>query len=801
MANVIKGLTVEIGGDTTKLGKALEDVNKKSRDLTSELGQINKLLKMDPGNADLLAQKQKVLAEAVKNTAEKLKTLKEAEKQVQAQFERGEVSEEQVRALQREIIETERKMADYKKAARETAEQIDKLGDESDDAKKDVDELGDEAKDTGKELDDAGDKASKFGENAKKAGEVAVKGLAAVATAVAAAGAALVKATHDAAAYADEILTASTVTGISTEKLQAYGYAAELVDVSVETMTKSHAKNIKSMKAAQDGTALAVEAYEKLGVSVMNADGSLRDGETVYWEVIDALGKMENETERDAVAMQILGKSAQELNPMIEAGAAKMQELTEEAKEVGAVMSEGSLQALGQFDDAIQRMKGSAGAAKNAIGTVLLPELTALTKDGTDLLSEFTRNLNESGGGMEGFVATLDQMSGRIGEKAGEVVSTIISKASSMTPAIIDVGTSLVTTLVTSLASQAPQLVEAGIGAILALIQGLTGAIPQLTAAFSDMLPQLVSVLEKGTPMLLDAAVGLLLAIIDAIDLLLPPLIEAIPRIVTAVVGALTNPETLQKLIAGALTLFLAIADAIPLLIQKLTPLIPSIVLSVCSALLKCSPQILGAGVTVLGALATAVPKACTGLLKALPKIWTTISSYLLQLPSKVVGIGKDLVAGLWKGINDKYTWIKNKIKSWVGNVTSFLKKLFGINSPSKVTAYMGEMLSAGLAKGIEDTASEPINAMGDLSKDMLAEAGGVDGLALERQISHSYRVEAAAQTAQTAGMLGKLDQILRAIESGKVIALNGDLLVGGTVNAMNSALGQRRVLSERGAV
>ena len=92
-SNTIKGLTVEIGGDTTKLGKALEDVNKKGRDLSSELGQINKLLKLDPGNTELLAQKQKVLAEAIANTSTKLDTLKEAEKQVQKQFERGEVSE------------------------------------------------------------------------------------------------------------------------------------------------------------------------------------------------------------------------------------------------------------------------------------------------------------------------------------------------------------------------------------------------------------------------------------------------------------------------------------------------------------------------------------------------------------------------------------------------------------------------------------------------------------------------------------------------------------------------------------
>ena len=143
MANKIKGLTVEIGGDTTQLGKALEDVNKKSKDLSSELGQVNRLLKMDPGNADLLAQKQKILAEAVTNTAKKLDTLKEAERQVQQQFERGEVAEEQVRALQREVIETERKLASYKNAVQETADEVDNLGEQTREAGEASEGLGD----------------------------------------------------------------------------------------------------------------------------------------------------------------------------------------------------------------------------------------------------------------------------------------------------------------------------------------------------------------------------------------------------------------------------------------------------------------------------------------------------------------------------------------------------------------------------------------------------------------------------------------------------------------------------------
>lgn len=747
--NRIKGLTVEIGGDTTKLGQALADVDKKSRDLQGELREVNKLLKFDPKNPELLAQKQQILAKAIETTKEKLDKLKQAEKQVQQQFERGEVSEEQVRALQREIAKTEQEMVRYER--------------EAEDAAKATEKVGDEAK-------EAADKTSKFGDKIKAAGEVAAKGLAVLGAAAVAAVTAMAKATTSAAAYADEVLTLSTVTGISTEKLQAYKYASELVDVSVETLTKSHAKNIKSMKAAQDGTKLMVDAYQQLGVAVTNADGSLRDGETVYWEVIDALGQMENETERDAIAMQILGKSAQELNPLIEAGSARMQELTQEAREVGAVMSDETLGALGSFDDAMQRLQGSAGAAKNALGTVLVPELTKLATEGTALLAEFTSTLNASGGGLEGFIATVDQMGTEIGGKIGELLGGIVSKAAELLPGMTELAISLVLTLAKSIVDTLPRLIDT-----------------------------VVQALVEGIPMIIEGALELFMAILDAIPKILPPLVNAIPRIVMSIVGALTNPEMIQKLIDGALQLLMALIDAIPLLIERLVPMIPQIVVAVCNALIKAAPQLLKAAVTLFGALVKAIPQACSALLKSLPQIWNTISSYLKQLPSKVVSIGKDLVAGLWKGIKDKATWLKNKITGWVGDVTKFLKKLFGINSPSKVTAYMGEMLDAGLAVGIEDNAKQPMRALGDLSADMLDEASQLNGLTLERRLTHVFNPGTPSDGAST--MLGKLDQILLAIERGQVLTIDGNALVGATANSMNNALGQRRILAERGAV
>lgn len=174
-SKALKGLTIKIGGDTSDLSKALDGVEKQSRSLSSELGQINKLLKLDPKNTDLLAQKQKVLADAIASTSTKLDTLREAEKQVQEQFERGEVSEAQYRALQREIIETEGKLNKYEKAAKETAEAVEELGKESKEAAAGIEKTEKEAEDAEEALADLGEQAA----DAAKNGLTALAGAAA----------------------------------------------------------------------------------------------------------------------------------------------------------------------------------------------------------------------------------------------------------------------------------------------------------------------------------------------------------------------------------------------------------------------------------------------------------------------------------------------------------------------------------------------------------------------------------------------------------------------------------------------
>lgn len=145
MAGNIKGITIEIGGDVTKLDKALTSVNKTSKNLQTELKQVEKLLKLDPKNTELLAQKQEILKQSISETSKKLDVLKEAEKQVQTQFERGEVSEEQYRALQREIVTAESNLKSLEAEARKSNTTLAEVGTS-------VGKIGDAATNAGKQM-------------------------------------------------------------------------------------------------------------------------------------------------------------------------------------------------------------------------------------------------------------------------------------------------------------------------------------------------------------------------------------------------------------------------------------------------------------------------------------------------------------------------------------------------------------------------------------------------------------------------------------------------------------------------
>ena len=222
-------------------------------------------------------------------------------------------------------------------------------------------------------------------------------GFAAVAAVIVKVEKAMISMTKESAAFADNIITLSMQTGQSTQQLQEFAYASELIDVSVDTLQGSLTKLTNNMQDTMNGTGNAKASFDKLGVSVTNADGSMRSANDVFYETIDALGQVKNETERDAMSMDIFGRSAQDLNPLIIQGSQTLKAYADEAHNVGYVLDDEALSALGAVDDAYQRLQNTQEGVKNQLSAEFAPYLEEFYGDVTTMVKDGGKALKDSG--------------------------------------------------------------------------------------------------------------------------------------------------------------------------------------------------------------------------------------------------------------------------------------------------------------------------------------------------------------------------------------------------------------------
>lgn len=282
------------------------------------------------------------------------------------------------------------------------------------------------------------DVAGKFGiqlpEGAQKAVEslngihagaaLAVTGLALVAAAVVKAEKALISMTKESAAYVDNILTMSQTTGQSAEQLQEFSYATELLDVSMDTLQGSLTKLTNNMQNAINGTGDAKSAFDQLGISLTNADGSMRSANDVFYDTIDALGEVQNATERDALSMDIFGRSAQDLNPLIIQGSDTLKDYAKEAHDVGYVLDNEALEALGAVDDGFQRLQKTQESVKNQMAAEFAPYLTKALEDIRELIQKVGKALVESGA-VDAFGSILESSVALL-EPLGSLISAVL---------------------------------------------------------------------------------------------------------------------------------------------------------------------------------------------------------------------------------------------------------------------------------------------------------------------------------------------------------------------------------------
>ena len=173
--------------------------------------------------------------------------------------------------------------------------------------------------------------------------------------------------------WADDLETLSSQIGVSTTTLQEWAYASDFVDVSIETLQGSMTKLVRSMSEAQNGSTSAQAAFDSLGVSYQDIDGHLKSTEQVFYEVIDALGGIENVAERDAISMAIFGRSAQDLNTLIEAGSGSLQAYGQEAQQLGIIMSGDQIQALSSMQNSFDKLNNVMNASKNLLSASVAP--------------------------------------------------------------------------------------------------------------------------------------------------------------------------------------------------------------------------------------------------------------------------------------------------------------------------------------------------------------------------------------------------------------------------------------------
>ena len=707
----IKGITIKIEGDTSPLARDLQSVNRDISQTQRALRDVQRALELDPTNVELLAQQEQLLNRQIEQTSQKLELEQQAAEDAREALEIGSISQEEYATLQAEVVRTASSLGELEEQAASSADGLNDTGEAAEEA-------GDSAEDSAESFEN-------WGEVIKVAAEAAVAAIAAVGAAVGAAAGALVSATTDTAALADEILTLSSVTSLSTDTLQEMNYASELLDVSTDTMTGAMTRMVRSLDEAATGTGAAAEAYAALGVSVTDSSGNLRDTEDIFWDVVDSLGEIENATERDAIAMNLLGRSSRELNPLIEAGSEGFAQLAEEAHETGYVMSGDTLDAFGELDDNLQRLNNGTTAARNAIGQVLLPVLTDLSSDGVSLLNDFTNAILDTNGDVE-----------QMGTVIEEMIPQVIDLIEEYLPLFIELAGTLIESVAGALIDNLDIILQAVVELIGVIGQGIIDNLQSLAPVIADLVVSLSNFIINNLPTIIDAAIEIVLAVVQGIsenlDTLIPAAVDAVLTIAQALL------DHLPEIIEASFQLLLGVATGIVNSIPDIVAEIPGLIASIIDALGELSTELPSMaqewGSDLISSFRDSIVNAIPNLISGVEQVADSVADYLhFSTPDKgpladFDESGKDMIDEFIKSMQSKdYTLEKaltgtanliyngmNPEMDYSGalsGISSQLAGMGGSKTPQVINVYIGNQKFASAVVGA--TAQENYRAGG----------------------------------------------------------------------------------------
>lgn len=479
---------------------------------------------------------------------------------------------------------------------------------------------------------------------------------------------------------------------------------------------------------------------------------------------------------------------------------------------LSSLLASTALPAVNSWVDALTAGFESGGAAGllQALGTVVDQAAQFLATEVPKIGVELLKTLDT-------IVQSLSTMGPSIATLASTVVTTVIGGILNLLPGLLDVGVKILTALIDGigqglpsllvgmaevlaamvqvLADNLPMILAAALQLITGLAQGLIQALPVLIEALPQIIQALVDFIVAAIPMIIDAGIQLLTSIVTALPTIIEAIVAALPQIITSIVTGLLS--AIPQLIDAGIKLLTALIGALPQIIQTLVAAMPTIIAAVISALLAALPQLVHAGIRLLTALISALPQIISTILTAVPQILEALLSGLGHGYGQMAEVGMNLVRGLWSGIQSLAGWLWNQVASWCASIWDGITDYFGIHSPSRQMAWMGDMLTRGLAQGITTTGGRAVDAARDMAADV---AGAVNDLSTGVTIPVGLSADITAAHAHNHAPGAGVDLNQIATQAAKAVIdrldiqvrLNDGTLVGRLAPLMDKAIAGR---------
>jgi len=591
---------------------------------------------------------------------------------------------------------------------------------------------------------DASEKAGDEGGSAfgsKFAG--AVKGSAAaigaaIAGATAAAvgtGKAFVDAAKDVAAYGDTVDKQSQRLGLSAKSYQELDYVMNLAGTSMDSMSAGIKTLTNQLDAAKNGSEAAQGMFAALGLSMDDLANMSR--EDVFKSVIMGFSGMEDSAERAALANDLLGRSGQQLAPLFNMTAEEIAGAIEQANEYGMVMDDSAVKASADFTDSMTTLKKTMTGVKNSLMGEFLPGLTEVTSGLAAVFAGDESGIGQIETGLQNVIGNVSKMAPQFFKLASTLVSGILAGFAPMLPSLVSEIFTFLTNAIITITGLIPQLTPVITSGLQQVGQALFTALPVLLSSLLQMAQDIVLWLASGDNVktLIDGIIQLVSILAMSLADTLPVLLPAIINIIGQIADALTAPENVNMILTSIAYILGAILVALVNAIPELLNLIIKVGANILGLLADWGGKLFGwlgdliaQGIAKVVDFFTKIKNAFTqagenirqgaeNIKNKVVELVTGIFNKVKELPEKVINIGRDLVTGLWNGINDKITWVKDKIAGMGQAITNAIKGVFGIASPSRVWAKeIGAMLPPGLYAGFEKSMDE---VKADIAQDM----------------------------------------------------------------------------------